>query len=200
MNRWVAASMFCAALFFLTIGQASAHRVNIYAYEEGGKIHTESYFSDGTPSRDSHVTVYNEKGKVVVEGQTDGKGIFVFPVESQGDLRIVLEASMGHRNEILLPASEIGSGGAESVPDQDKKATSPDGDPFPAAVIESRNLLSSETIDRALDRRLKPIQASILRIQRAMEKPKLSQVLGGLGYIIGLAGALLWGMSRKKDI
>lgn len=200
MNRWMAAAALCTALFFLTAGQASAHKVNIYAYEEGGKIHTESYFVDGTPARDSRVTAYDKNGKVVAEGRTNDDGVFVFSVEHPGDLRIVLEASMGHRNEILLPAADTVSGGAEPMPEQGKNALVANDSGAPGAASAPQGPSLDKAIDRVLARRLGPIQESIINIQRAMERPSLSQILGGLGYIIGIAGAFLWGMSRKKDI
>ena len=199
MNRWMAATL-CTVFFFLTMGQALAHKVNIFAYEEGGKIHTESYFSDGAPSRDSHVTAYDAKGKIVADGRTDEKGVFSFPRERPGEIRIVLEASMGHRNEIVLPAPDSPGTGTGTVPARDENATVSNDGCLPATADGLQGGSLDAAIGRALDSRIEPIQESILRIQRTMERPSLSQVLGGLGYIIGLAGAFLWGMSRKRSV
>ncbi|GBE15425.1 hypothetical protein BMS3Abin14_01489 [bacterium BMS3Abin14] len=198
MNRW-ARAVLCVAFLLLTVVPVSAHKVNIYAYEEGGKIHTESYFVDGTPARDSQVTAYDGKGKVVAEGRTDDEGVFVFPVEHPENLRIVLEASMGHRNEILLSAADTVSSEAGSMSQQGNNPPGVKSGSLYSAPDGSRDTSLNRAVERALDRRLGSMNESILKIERAMEKPSLSKVLGGLGYIIGLAGAFLWGLSRKRS-
>ena len=45
---------------------------------------------------------------------------------------------------------------------------------------------------------LKAIQDDILELQRLVGKPGLAEILGGLGWIVGLAGAYLWGVSRGR--
>ncbi len=51
---------------------------------------------------------------------------------------------------------------------------------------------------QTIDSRLASIQDSILKLEKQTNKPGISEILGGLGWIIGLAGAFLWGMSRRR--
>ena len=50
---------------------AFAHKVNVFAYVEDGKIYTESYFNDGKKCVDSKIEVFDNHGKKLLEGLTD---------------------------------------------------------------------------------------------------------------------------------
>lgn len=81
---------------------AFAHKVNIYAYVEGDTVFTESYFPDGKKVQNGKVKVYDENGKLLLEGVTDIHGQLNFNCPPNHKLNIVLEASMGHRDEYAL--------------------------------------------------------------------------------------------------
>jgi nickel transport protein len=91
-------------------GTALAHRVNLFAYVEAGKIYTESYFPDGIPVENGKVLVYDSQNKQLLEGVTDKKGLFSFAVPKVDDLTIVIEATMGHKNSFKLKKSEVEAG------------------------------------------------------------------------------------------
>ncbi len=175
----VAAVLVC----LLTALPAQAHKVNIFAYEDSGVVYTESYFVDGTPCLNARVTALAPDGGELAGGMTDEEGLFSFPVDGEQDLRIVLEAGQGHRGEILLAAGEM-------------TGETPSGESGGTEDPSSEEL--ERMLDRALDKRLKPVHRSLARLQQALEKPRLSEILGGIGFIIGLAGAFLWGASRRR--
>jgi nickel transport protein len=89
---------------------ALAHRVLVFAYAEGDTVHTESKFVPSTPVKQGKVQVLEAKsGKELLTGQTDDQGKFTFKMPAEAakqrlDLKIVVEASMGHRGEFLLRA------------------------------------------------------------------------------------------------
>lgn len=168
---------------------ALAHKVNVFAYAENGVVHTESYFNDGTPCQGSRIVVYGEGGEVVAQGTTDAQGMLSFPVDRPQDLRIVLEASMGHKNETRLSAAEIGGADTPAAP------TPPAQTLQKTPQVDAKAL--EEAVDRALARRLKPIRETLMRLERAQEKPSVATVLGGIGFILGLAGVYLWGRSGR---
>ena len=87
---------------------AQAHKVNIFAYVEDGKIYTESYFPDGKPVEGGGIEVLDSQNQKVAEGVTDKDGKCVIPVPKKDDLTIVINASMGHKNSYLLKKSELG--------------------------------------------------------------------------------------------
>lgn len=94
----------------LATSPSMAHKVSIFAYVEGGRIYTESYFPDGRPVAGGQVQIAGAKDKVLVEGTTDAEGRYECPIPEVSDLRISIEASMGHRNSYLLKRAEVEAG------------------------------------------------------------------------------------------
>jgi nickel transport protein len=91
-------------------GNAMAHKVNLFAYAEGGKIYTESYFPDGKGVENGKILVYDSRKHLFLEGVTDTQGLFSFPITVVDDLTLVIEASMGHKNSFKLKRQEVEAG------------------------------------------------------------------------------------------
>ena len=89
---------------------ALAHRVNLFAYVENGKIFTESYFSDCRPAEHGKVSVYDSQHNLLLLGVTDMEGLFSFDVPRIDKLTIVIEATMGRRNSFTLKEAEVEDG------------------------------------------------------------------------------------------
>jgi len=89
-------------------GTALAHKVNIFAYVDNGVVYTESYFPDGRPVENGAIEVYDSHGEKLLEGASDTEGLFSFKVPKKDDLTIVINASMGHKNNYILKKEEIG--------------------------------------------------------------------------------------------
>ena len=91
-----------------TVGTAQAHKVNVFAYVEGGTVFVESYFSDGAPVANGVVRAMDEKGVQIYQGETDKKGQTQFPVPTEKrDLTIEVNASMGHRAAFTLKKRDM---------------------------------------------------------------------------------------------
>lgn len=85
-----------------------AHKVNIFTYIEGNKVYSESYFNDGKKCVSSKIEIFDNQGNKLLEGLTDQEGEFSFEIpQEEGDLKIVLTASMGHRAECIIRADEL---------------------------------------------------------------------------------------------
>ena len=54
------------------------------------------------------IQVFDPFGKKLLEGRTNEQGEFAFTSVQKTDLRIVLEAGMGHRSESILKKEEFG--------------------------------------------------------------------------------------------
>ncbi len=101
------------AVLFVVVsasGTALAHKVNLFAYAEGGTIFTESYFPDGRAVEKGEVLVYDSKDQLLVEGKTDTEGLFSFGIPKIDDLKIVIDAGMGHKNSFDLKKAEVEAG------------------------------------------------------------------------------------------
>jgi nickel transport protein len=102
--KWLLAMV---ALLGLSAGPVWAHKVNVFAYVEGGKVFTESYFPDGKKVEGGTVEVRDASGTKLLEGKTDNQGLFSFPLPKKEDLTITLDATMGHKNSFVLKKTEM---------------------------------------------------------------------------------------------
>ena len=98
------------AVVLLFGGTAMAHKVSLFAYAEGGKIYTESYFPDGKPVQGGKVMVYDSQDQLILEGVTDDDGLFNFDIPKIDDFNIVINATMGHKNSFKLKKFEVEAG------------------------------------------------------------------------------------------
>ena len=166
-----------------------AHKVNIFAYVEGDKVYTESYFSDGKKCIDSKIEVFDNQGNKLLEGLTDGEGEFSFELLPEDvDLKIVLTAGMGHRAEYTIRADEL-RGVAGLIEEEPVSVISPETSSVDLKEIQS-------IIEDALDEKLKPIMREIKKSQEDKISP--TEIIGGIGYIIGIFGIIAYFLSRKR--
>jgi nickel transport protein len=153
----------------------------------------EGYFPGGKKSQDSLVEVFNSAGTKLLEGRTNKKGEFSFKISERTDLKIVLTSSMGHKNDFTLFAGDLGGSGSlpSSVPA--KKHDHWVGESVPV----SNDIHQLEAIiDEALDRKLAPV-IKLIRDTRK-EGPSITEIVGGIGYIVGLFGLVMYLKSRKN--
>jgi len=169
-----------------------AHKVNVFAYIEGDKIYSESYFNDGKKCVDSKIEVFDNQENKLLEGLTDEEGVFSFEVpQEEGDLKIVLTASMGHRAEYIISADEL----VDTVGSIKEELKEPVSVVSPEVSSLDLNEIRS-LIEDALDEKLKPIMREIKKSQEDKISP--TEIIGGIGYIIGIFGIIAYFLSRKR--
>ena len=198
-----------AAVFFLftvlylamTAPYAVAHKVILAAYVEGNTVFVEAGFSDGTPCRNGRIEVFDPSGNKLLEGKTNENGDFSFKPPQKTDLKLVLNAGMGHRGEYMVPADELQD---VVVGEQAARAEA-----MPALAAESRKLgEASETVaridpkeiesivDRVIQKRLRPLTRLVAKSQRKTGFSP-TEIFGGIGYIFGLMGIAMYFRYRK---
>ena len=215
------ATLFVAiALVAAQARPALAHRVNVFAWVEGGAIRCESSFSSGNPARDTKVTVTSAaNGAVLGTGITDAKGRCALPITPEmragkADLVIEVQAGEGHRNVWTMPAEEYLSApvataqpDAQGGPAVEPASTAQDAPKAPAPAVSTARAGSgaATTLDEAALRRIvaesvaeqvAPLRHSLAAMQS--DGPRMADVAGGIGYIVGLAGIALWARSRRR--
>jgi nickel transport protein len=101
---------FCLALLAGVFGSqdALAHKVNLFAYVENGRIQVESFFPDGKPVVSGQIDITDSQRRKVAEGVTDAQGKFSVPIPVVDDLTITVDASMGHKNSFRLKKADLG--------------------------------------------------------------------------------------------
>jgi len=196
---------------FCIVQDADAHKVNIYAYAEDGMIHSESYFVDGTKCKNSLIEVLDKKtGARLLEGKTDEDGKFSFKIPSVTSLKLVLHASMGHQNEYTLGEDEVReSMGDKQPPKENKDKAKSFPQPAENSVKADKSLAGNGAlrgvgepemeamIEKVVDSKLKPVMGILVKLQESSEKPRLTEIIGGIGYILGLMGLAMYLKNRR---
>jgi nickel transport protein len=206
----------------LLAGPAWAHKVSVYAYVEGGQIKGEGYFAGGDKAKGCDIEVSDAKGQAVAQAKTDERGQFSLPLpQAAPPLKIVLHAGQGHQGDYSLTAADLGQGQGLGQ-DQGQPAGEaafpprPAGTPAAAPVAAAPAVQAApaapaldaaaleqivaqavaQAVDQKLEQRLAPLTAQVAKLagERAIS---LQDVIGGLGYILGLMGIAAYVKSRQ---
>ena len=178
--------------YLLFTSPAFAHKVNIFAYVEGDTVYTESYFPDGRKVEGSIIEVYDSQGNKLLEGKTNKQGQFNFKPPKNDDLKIVLIASMGHKNSYTLSKDELPQILAGQRPQKPKPKESKAKEVSQVDLNQIKRI-----IDTSLDKKLKPIMREIAKTQQ--RKVSFREVIGGIGYIFGIMGIIAYFLVKNKD-
>lgn len=190
---------FAVLCLLLYASAAQAHRVNIFAWLEGDTVVTECSFRRNAPVKGGSVTVFDDTdGTELLRGTTDDNGRFAFPVPRAArnghGLSLRINAGEGHQNEWHMEAAEFATFLPAAA--QPRNTTPP---PVPAAAGEHAFTLTREELDAALhtalERQLGPIRRELA--ERRDEGPRPQDIIGGLGWIMGLVGIGLYFARRR---
>jgi len=184
----------CLAFIFclLFAHSAFAHKLNVFTFVEGEQVFVEGYFADGKRAKNSQVKVYNEQREVIAEGTTNDAGEFNFKTPVIASLRIHLDAGMGHAAEYTLAATEFSQTNETVITSQDQNS------------LASNNMQSTSggasqdeikiIVDQAVSSAVKPL---VREISELKNKTSLSDIIGGLGFILGALGLFAYLKARK---
>ncbi len=199
------------ALFFLTATSCYAHKVRVFAYGEGDTIIGETSFNGGKTPKNVEIIVENAgDGSPILTTTTDEDGRFSFPVpevaiQKQLNLRIIVNVGEGHRNEWLLEAAEYlpevtagtASTAATSTADVEDLVPQLTADiATPALQAVSEDLLR-QIVEESIEKQLGPVKRMLA--ENRERKVSLQDILGGIGYIFGLAGIAAYLKFKKGD-
>lgn len=182
-------------ILFFYASAAYAHKVYLFAWTEGDMIHTESYFGGDKKVRDGIIRVFNTEGKELVRGKTNENGEFSFKIPEIADLRIVLESSMGHGAEYLFKKSEFSPDQTATTEVVSDASVSKEPE-APLQVSTDKDELRKE-IEETLDAKLKPVIREMAKL-REDKGPGVTEIVGGIGYILGIMGIVAYMKSRRN--
>lgn len=185
------------------------HKTRVFAYGDGEYISGEAAFSGGKMAKDIEILVIDSaSGTELSTGRTDNTGQFSIAIPEKAiveklDLLVVANGGDGHRAEWLLEAEAYLPGdSASSTP----KLTEPALVQSPAVNIPTQKIAEPECLtqkqfeqqlDQSLKQQLQPIKHMLTKSQ----EPDMSfrEVLGSIGYLIGVAGIIAYLKSRKGE-
>lgn len=198
-----------ALLLFCALPDAHAHRVYIFAWAESGQICTESYFSKKAKVKGGTVLMLNTKGGELARSTGNENGVACFsPPEEAQDLLFVIEAGEGHKGDFLLPAAQVQEATAAAATAAKPAETpqipaqpEPPAGGRPAPLSTGGTALSEEAlrtiVREEVGAQLAPLRKELAR-QSGGDAPGWREIIGGLGWIAGLAALAVLARRRKE--
>lgn len=199
MTKFISAMLGSIAALMMLAAPAAAHKVNVFGYVENGAIIGEGYFPGGGKAKASKVELLDNSGKVLSETKTDANGAFKIKLpQAEPPLKLVITASMGHKGEYLLTAQDLGQSNKatadKSVKQKPVKQITDSSGASPTGLGEKQ---IQAMVAEAVEKKLAPLQAQVARMN-AERAIGVADVIGGLGYILGLLGLAAYMKSRKE--
>jgi cobalt/nickel transport system permease protein len=124
--------LLAAAGLLLTAAPAFAHRLkaDYKVLPNEHKVKIEGWFESGDAPKNATVQVYRSDERLLIEGKLNADGVFVFPFEEADELRVVVNAPGGHREQLKIPKAALEGKGDSKKPEEETSATKDDGGRF----------------------------------------------------------------------
>lgn len=191
MSRLILAVSAAMALSLCLVAVSHAHKVNIFAYVDGNTIVTDSGYSRSKRVHDGVVEVYDAAtGKMLVSGPTDTTGRYDFQIPDEAraqhmDLRLLLKAGTGHQAEWVVKYDEYGAAKGPFAATEEKHTH--------VAVANTKG--DEADVQAIVRQELEPVKRMLAEMNQA--GPSVTEIIGGIGYILGLFGIVAYMKSRK---
>jgi len=209
--RWLCAA--CAGAIGLLLCwtmPAHAHKVKVFAAAEDATITGYVYFPGGGRARNAPVKVFDTEGNKLGQTTTDDEGEFAFTPKFRCDHVFRYDVGDGHQAQWTVEAGELlltlpappgsaavtGEQPAASPPRPvDSQAAGP-----PLGVVEGADI--ERVVAEAVRAELAPLRAQVARCREEIEQygagVRAHDILGGIGYIMGLVGIVLYVTAKRK--
>lgn len=190
---------------FLALEPVLAHRLNVYAYPTGKEICIEASFAGGGPAKNAKVNILDDQGRTLMTSSTssEGKTCIQTPADFQPiNLTVVVNAGEGHQNQWTIDKSNFNGSAISSNPAPQTPVTVEENNP--SKNSKSIKLFSQQELNEAVAAAKKDMEFTVitpLRKQLAeAQQPKTTfkDIVGGIGWLIGIAGLFAWYGSRRK--
>ncbi len=176
----------------IMVSLLAAHGVNIFTLVEGDSILCQCYYNDGSPVRNQMIEVFRTSGVKLLEGQTDEAGYFRFMAGVREDLKVVLHAGMGHKAETVIKVSSVPEVRTPTAGKQSVSRKTVQASPETIGLDEEQ---LRRIVKEVMEEEISSIRGLIIRQQRSVS---FATIIGGIGYIFGIFGLLLYLKRRKQ--
>lgn len=198
---YFAAFLFSCLLLVSFASWCDAHKVKMFASAEGNLITGYVYYTTGGKPKNATVLVQDHAGNLLAEITANEQGEFTYIAETQQDYVFVLDLADGHRTSFTVKAEELTTAlpapASEPAPaSQSKQATEmpehiADNSTNPKISLEELEKI----VEKAVAKQIRPLREQLDQYE---EKICLHDILGGIGYILGLMGLGYFLWARKK--
>ncbi len=189
-------------LFLILIFAAtstSAHNFKVFATIEDGDVTGYAFFVGGGRPHGAIIIIQDTASNELYRGTTDDAGIFSWRPAQPADLTVVANAGDGHVATTRISRERFPSASSTSVEITHNAAAPPN------TVLSSEKQTTGtaacvpedieQLVGEAVARQVQPLLEAYAQ---AEDRTKLTDVVGGIGMIFGLAGIAMWAFSRRR--
>jgi nickel transport protein len=186
------------ALTLAAATPAHAHKLKVFATADGAAIEGRVYFVGGAAAPGVAVAIEVPPGTSIAAMATDGDGRFRFQASSRTDHLIVADTGDGHAARFTIAATELpvslSAPAAVAGPPSSRgfsgRADAHIADPEvpPASVLV-------DMLADAVSSQVRPLREQLNDYE---DQVRLRDIIGGIGYIFGLAGTVLWLRAARR--
>jgi len=179
----------------MSIQVAFAHKISVFAHAHGNMIHGEVIAGGNTPMSGVKITAYGPSDEVLAETVADEKGEFSLKVTQRCDWKIVASGD-GHRASYTVPVAELPPdlpAAASDIHDHDgEDAHSHSHDNGHSHADAADDATGG---DGELHRQIAALRKDVAKLR---EELRWQDIIGGVGYILGLMGIVLYFMGSPR--
>ena len=203
----IVAILFACAVFMPMLGSAAAaHRLVLFVRVEEGTLKGYGFFVGGGRPHEATLTIRNAAGVELFRGPIASDASFSFRPAVPAELHVVMDAGDGHVAQTQVAAERFGPSVAlppiaaaqaaqrESGSTRDEMRAEGSAASATASVQDLASLVD-RSVDRAVSRQIAPLLEAYAQAETRI---RFNEVVSGIAVIIGLAGLLLWGLSRRR--
>ncbi len=151
---------------------AHAHDVHLFATSDGKEVHGRAYFAGDVPAAGLTVNVLTLEGTPLGVAETDAEGRFVYVPDVDAPLHLVIETLDGHRATFTLDRF------------------------LPVRSVEDYVVpLGGENFE--LEAMQLELRERLEDLDREKNRVRLRNVIGGIGYIVGVMGLIAFWKARS---
>ncbi|HHB75523.1 MAG TPA: hypothetical protein ENK84_03135 [Desulfobulbus sp.] len=179
---------------------AFAHHLGVFAYVSGRDIVVTASFGHNRPAVNGKVRVTSSTGKLLFQGKTDNRGMLRFPrpqLSPNETLKITVSGGPGHQGVWTMTPADLGNGAAApEAPAGEVHTAQPKNPPHPPSLSADEQRYLSRLVSQAVAKEIEPLKAMMAR--QFESGPSLQNIIGGIGWLVGIGGLAAAWASRKK--
>lgn len=172
---------------------AHAHKLKVFAFAEGDRIEGTTYFVGGTPASGATVEVMSADDRLLATLVPDTDGDFSYEVEAHENHVIVANTRDGHVARWTVAAAEF-TGQASGSSSQNVDNTTSTGTDDSATKPDNDEL--ARLVEQAVAQQIQPLREQMVRNE---DRVRLQDIIGGIGYIMGIFGVVVWWQQRRRS-
>lgn len=194
MRRLIILTCIAMAFTLCMAAVSHAHKVNLFAYVDGNSVVTDSGYSRSKRVHDGTIEVYDATtGSMLLSGTTDNNGKFDFEIPAdaranKANLLLRLKAGTGHQAEWVVKYEEYGAAKGPFAADKVEHGHT--------AVSAPQGKVDSSEVEAIVRRELAPVKQMLADMSQS--GPGVTEIVGGIGYILGLFGIVAYMKSRNS--